>query len=106
MIGALVAAVGVIGKMVLLPSWRWLRRISAGIETAVERLSDVPVHDERLDIIERKVEEIVEALRPTNGDRRSISDRLDTVKQQTQQNSTDIAELVGRVNHLPGGIES
>ena len=106
MIGALVAAIGVIGKMVLLPAWRWLRRISAGIETAVDRLSDVPVHDERLDAMEAKIVEIVEALRPTNGDRRSVSDRLDTVKQQTQQNSTDIAELVSRVNQLPGGNNS
>ena len=106
MIGALVAAIGVIGKMVLLPAWRWLRRISAGIETAVDRLSDVPVHDERLDAMEAKNVEIVEALRPTNGDRRSVSDRLDTVKQQTQQNSTDIAELVSRVNQLPGGNNS
>jgi hypothetical protein len=86
--------------------WRWVRRISSGIETAVDRLSDVPVHDERIDIIERKIEEIVEALRPTNGDRRSISDRLDTVKQQTAANSEQIRDLRLRLDSTPEGASS
>lgn len=99
LLGAVLAALAVIGRVIVLPVWRWIRRISYGIETAVDRLSDVPIHDERIDVIEKRIEEIVEALRPTNGDRRSISDRLDTVKQQTAQNSHDIAELR---RHLAG----
>lgn len=106
MIGAVLAALTVIGKTLVLPAWRWIRRISAGIETAVDRLSDVPVHDERLDVIERQITEIVEALRPTNGDRRSVSDRLDTVKQQTAQNAQDIAELTRRFDATTGGTSS
>ena len=103
LIGAVLAALAVIGRVLILPVWRWVRRISNGIETAVNRLSEVPVHDERIDMIERQVTDIVEALRPTNGDRRSISDRLDTVKQQTIQNSQDIAELTRRIDSKPEG---
>jgi hypothetical protein len=106
MIGAVLAALAVIGRVLVLPVWRWVRRISSGIETAVDRLSDVPVHDERIDIIERKIEEIVEALRPTNGDRRSISDRLDTVKQQTLNNAEEIRELRRRLDTTPEGVSS
>jgi hypothetical protein len=106
MIGAVLAALAVIGRVLVLPVWRWVRRISHGIETAVDRLSDVPVHDERIDIIERKIEEIVEALRPTNGDRRSISDRLDTVKQQTAANSEQIRDLRQRLDTTPEGASS
>lgn len=106
MIGAVLAALAVIGRVVVLPVWRWLRRISAGIETAVDRLSDVPVHDARIDIIERKIEEIGEALRPTNGDRRSISDRLDTVKQQTLSNAEDIREIRLRLDTVPEGTSA
>jgi hypothetical protein len=106
MIGAVLAALAVIGRVLVLPVWRWVRRISSGIETAVDRLSDVPVHDERIDIIERKIEEIVEALRPTNGDRRSISDRLDTVKQQTAANSEQIRDLRQRLDTTPEGASS
>jgi cytochrome c-type biogenesis protein CcmH/NrfG len=106
LIGAVLAALAVIVRVLVLPVWRWVRRISSGIETAVDRLSDVPVHDERIDIIERKIEEIVEALRPTNGDRRSISDRLDTVKQQTIANSEQIRELRNRLDTTPEGASS
>lgn len=106
LIGAVLAALAVIGRVIVLPVWRWLRRISSGIETAVDRLSDVPVHDERIDVIERKIEEIVEALRPTNGDRRSISDRLDTVKQQTLANSEQIRELRLRLDSTSEGLSS
>jgi hypothetical protein len=106
LIGAVLAALAVIVRVLVLPVWRWVRRISSGIETAVDRLSDVPVHDERIDIIERKIEEIVEALRPTNGDRRSISDRLDTVKQQTAANSEQIRDLRQRLDTTPEGASS
>lgn len=105
LLGAVLAALAVIGRTVVVPCWRWIRRISAGIETAVDRLSDVPEHDVRLDVIEAQIAEIVEALRPTNGDKRSISDRLDTVKQQTAEHTAEIREIHRRLEIL-GGAQS
>jgi hypothetical protein len=93
MIGAVVGALGVIVKMAVLPVVRWARALATGIETAVNRLGDVPEHEERLASIEGQLCAIHDALKPTNGDRRSISDRLDTVKQQTIQNHADLGEL-------------
>ena len=103
MLGAVVAAIGAIFKMVVLPVARWMRRLVIAVETATDRLAQVPEHDDRLDLMESQICEIVEALRPTNGDRRSISDRLDTVKQQTAENATQIAELKVRVDSMLGG---
>lgn len=102
LIGAVLAALVVIGRTVVLPGWRWIRRISAGIETAVERLGNVPEHDVRLDVIEAQIAEIIEALRPTNGDKRSISDRMDTVKQQTAEHTAEIREIHRRLETLGG----
>jgi vacuolar-type H+-ATPase subunit I/STV1 len=100
MIGAVLAALAVIGRVLVLPVWRWFRRISHGIETAVNRLSDVPVHEDRIDSIEAQIKAIHNALEPTNGDRRSISDRLDTVKYQTAQNTNKIDDLNKMVEEL------
>lgn len=93
MLGAVVAAIGAITKMMVLPVVRWARAIATGIETAVNRLADIPEHEDRLAAIEGELCAISEALKPTNGDRRSISDRLDTVKQQTIQNHRDVVAL-------------
>lgn len=106
LIGAVVAALGAIVKMVLLPILRWMRRLLMAVETASDRLATVPEHDDRLDTMERQICEILDALRPTNGDRRSISDRLDTVKQQTLTNAQEIRELKARVDLALGGETS
>lgn len=103
MLGAFVAAVGAIVRMVIIPVARWIRRLVIAVETASERLASIPEHDDRIDMIEQQITEIVEALRPTNGDRRSISDRLDTVKQQTVDNSDRIAELAVRFDTMAKG---
>lgn len=100
MLGAFVAAVGAIVRMVVVPIVRWIRRLVIAIETTADRLASIPEHDDRIDIIEQQITEIVEALRPTNGDRRSISDRLDSVKQQTIDNTTHIVELSSRIDNL------
>lgn len=100
MIGAVLAAVGVILKMAVLPVLRTIRRFLIAAETAADRLANVPVHDQRLDVMEAQISEIAEALRPTNGDRRSISDRLDTVKQQTLNNTAEILDLKESVAYL------
>lgn len=106
MLGAVLVALAAIGRLIVLPVWRWIVRIALGIETAVERLANVAEHEDRLDVIEAAVGEIKEALRPTNGDRRSISDRLDTVKQQTNQNADEIKALRTDVSKLAGGSAS
>ena len=101
LIGGVVGALAIIGRLLVLPMWRWLIRLAVGIETAVDRLSDVPDHTDRIDKIEKNIGEIHEALRPTNGDRRSVSDRLDTVKQQTNKNADEIRALrddLSRIN--------
>lgn len=101
MLGAVLVALAAIGRLIVLPMWRWLVRLAVGIETAVDRLSDVPDHSDRIDKIEKNIAEIHEALRPTNGDRRSVSDRLDTVKQQTNKNADEIRALrddLSRIN--------
>jgi hypothetical protein len=105
MIGAVLAALGVVMKLIVLPVLRWLRSLALAIETAASRLAEIPNHEDRLDSMERHITEIRDALRPTNGDRRSISDRLDTVKQQTLSNSEQILELRGKVDDLFKGDE-
>ena len=106
MLGAVLLALAAIGRLIVLPMWRWVVRIAVAIETAVERLSNVAEHEDRLDTIETAIGEIKEALRPTNGDRRSISDRLDTVKQQTNQNADEIKALRTDVSKLTTGTAS
>lgn len=93
MLGAVIGAIGVIVKMLVLPVVRWARALAIGIETAANRLGNVPEHEDRLAAIEGQLCAIHDALKPTNGDRRSISDRLDTVKQQTIANHADLTEL-------------
>jgi len=102
MVGAVVAALGVIVKMVILPMWRSLSAVVSSINSAAERLQEVPDHSERLDVMESQIKDIHEALRPTNGDRRSISDRLDTVKYQTAEHSVKILELSEKVAFMKG----
>jgi hypothetical protein len=102
MIGAVVGALAVVGKTVVVPTFRSVRRVVTAIETAVSRLDSVPEHDGRLDVIEQAVCAIKQALEPTNGDRRSISDRLDSVKHQTIRNSDDIQALKIEVANLIG----
>ena len=103
MLGAVLGAAAVIAKVAILPVLRWIRNFAVAFETAVSRLDTIPDHDGRIDLIEQKVAEIHEALRPTNGDQRSISDRLDTVKAQTSENTTEIRELKLRVDSFIGG---
>ena len=93
LIGAVLAALGVIMKSTVMPLFRAFKRLLKAIETAADRLAEVPVHDQRLDVMETQICEIAEALRPTNGDRRSISDRLDTVKQESATNTVEIRAL-------------
>ena len=93
LIGAVLAAIGVIMKSAVIPLFRAFKRLVTAIETAADRLAEVPVHDQRLDVMESQISEIAEALRPTNGDRRSISDRLDTVKQQSATNADEIRTI-------------
>lgn len=100
--GATVAALGAISKMVIMPIVRWLRRLVLAVETVTDRLAQIPEHDDRLDAIEEQIQQILEALRPTNGDRRSISDRLDTVKMQTAENTAEIREIHRRLGTLGG----
>ena len=97
MIGAVLVALAAIGRLILLPLWRWIMRLAVGIETVVERISAVADHEDRIDQIDASIQEIREALRPTNGDRRSISDRLDTVKQQTLSNADEIRSLRSQI---------
>ena len=103
LIGGFVGALAIVGRLVVLPVWRWVVRLAVGIETAVERLSDVADHTDRIDQIEKNIAEIHEALRPTNGDRRSVSDRLDTVKQQTNKNAEEIRALRGDLSRMNEG---
>jgi hypothetical protein len=103
MLGAVLAAIGVILKLAVIPVFRWIRNIALAFETTVDRLDRIPQHHERIDHIEERLGAIQEALRPTNGDRRSISDRLDTVKQQTMENSNEVKDLKIRMNDLLGG---
>lgn len=100
MLGAVVGALTVILRAVVLPVVRWGRAVATGLDTAVSRLADVPAHEERLAVIEGELCAIHEALRPTNGDRRSISDRLDTVKQQTADNHREIATLKAQLETI------
>ena len=93
LIGAVLAALGVIMKLAVIPLFRAFKRFVVAIETAADRLAEVPVHDQRLDVMESQIAGIAEALRPTNGDRRSISDRLDTVKQESAANTVEIRAL-------------
>jgi hypothetical protein len=102
MVGAVVAAFGAIVKMAILPVWRSGASVVSSINDAAVRLQEVPDHSERLDMMESQIKDIHEALRPTNGDRRSISDRLDTVKYQTGENSTKILELAEKVALMKG----
>jgi hypothetical protein len=97
MLGAVLAALGVMGRFLIVPLWRWIVRIAVGIETIVERISAVADHEDRIGEIDSAIKEIHEALRPTNGDRRSISDRLDTVKQQTLSNADEIRSLRSQI---------
>lgn len=97
MIGAVLVALAAIGRLIVLPLWRWIMRLAVGIETVVERISAVADHEDRIDQIDASIQEIREALRPTNGDRRSISDRLDTVKQQTLSNADEIRSLRSQI---------
>lgn len=100
MLGAVVAALGAIFKVAVLPVIRWARALAVGIETAVNRLSEIPEHEDRLAAIEGELCAIHDALKPTNGDKRSISDRLDTVKQQTIQNHSDVNELKATLERI------
>lgn len=97
MLGAVLVALAAIGRLIIVPLWRWIVRIAVGIETVVERISIVADHEERIESLDSAIQEIREALRPTNGDRRSISDRLDTVKQQTLSNADEIRSLRSQI---------
>lgn len=103
MLGAVLAALGMMGRYLIVPLWRWTVRLAVGIETAVERLSAVADHTDRIDQIEKNIGEIHEALRPTNGDRRSVSDRLDTVKQQTNKNADEIRAMRHDLSQITEG---
>lgn len=101
MIGAVVGAIAVIGKTIVLPTLRSVARAISAIETAVVRLDTIPAHDDRLDSIESSLVAIHKALEPTNGDRRSISDRLDSVKRQSADNHADLRDLKQRLTGKP-----
>lgn len=62
-----------------------IKRLEIGLDEAKQTQSSMV---ERLD-------EIKEAIRPTNGDQRSISDRLDTVKKEVVECAEEIALVRG-----------
>jgi chromosome segregation ATPase len=95
-IGATVAIFNYLVK----PLYRGIRRLIHAIDVVSERISEVPVHEDRIDSIEAQIKAIHDALEPTNGDRRSISDRLDTVKSQTIENTNKIDDLSKKVEKL------
>ena len=94
------AAMAAIFNFLVRPLYRGIRRLIHAIDVVSERISDVPVHEDRIDSIEAQIKAIHDALEPTNGDRRSISDRLDTVKYQTVQNTNKIDDLNTKVEKL------
>ena len=102
-IGAVLTAMAAIWKFLIVPAWNAIQTLSWGIETLAERIGSVPEHEERLDAIETNIVAIQQALAPTNGDRRSISDRLDTVKYQTMQNTAKINDLCLMFDSIPKG---
>jgi chromosome segregation ATPase len=95
-IGAVMAILNFLVK----PLYRGIRRLINAIDVVSERISEVPVHEDRIDSIEAQIKAIHDALEPTNGDRRSISDRLDTVKSQTIANTNKIDDLSEKVEKL------
>jgi hypothetical protein len=95
-IGAVMAILNFLVK----PLYRGIRRLINAIDVVSERISEVPVHEDRIDSIEAQIKAIHDALEPTNGDRRSISDRLDTVKSQTIANTNKIDDLSAKVEKL------
>ena len=103
-IGAVLTALTAIWRFLITPSWNAVQRLSQGIDTLIERIGSIPEHENRLDAIEGNIAAIQNALAPTNGDRRSISDRLDTVKYQTTQNTDMINVLCKRLDSKFGGM--
>ena len=99
-IAAGLAAIMAIFNFLVRPLYRGVRRLINAIDVVSARISDVPVHEDRIDSIEAQIKAIHDALEPTNGDRRSISDRLDTVKYQTVQNTNKIDDLNIKVEKL------
>lgn len=100
---AIAAGVGAsvaIFNYLIKPLYRGIRRLINAIDVVSERISEVPVHEDRIDSIEAQIKAIHDALEPTNGDRRSISDRLDTVKYQTVENTNKIDDLSQKVEEL------
>lgn len=99
-IAAGLAAIMAIFNFLLRPLYRGIRRLINAIDVVSARISEVPVHEDRIDRIEAQIKAIHDALEPSNGDRRSISDRLDTVKYQTAQNTNKIDDLNTKVEKL------
>lgn len=88
--------------------WRVIR----GIDRRIDQLNEVDGHAEKIlalsDGLKRalsvqqelhgKVDAIAEAIRPTNGDQRSMSDRLDTVKRDVQAMQAELVDVHGDID--------
>lgn len=75
--------------------WAWLRLLAA---TGVDELQDVDdAHEDRLGKLERDVGYVVDAVRPRNGDQRTIADKLDhtlhTIDAHLAQDRANFAAL-------------
>jgi hypothetical protein len=79
-VGAGLFAIATIWKFGIRPVSRWIKKVTSAIIRISERIDDIPIHGERIEIIEQKVDFIIETMRPTNGDLSSISDRVDKAK--------------------------
>lgn len=96
-IAAALGALAVIWNYAISPVIRGIRHLSATVDEIQRTVSDVIRHEGRIDAIEAEMKAIHRALSPTNGDRRSISDRLDSVKTQTAENSRRIDLILSTV---------
>jgi len=98
--GAGLVAVGVIYNYGVRPVFRGGKRLTNAIIAISDWITAIPVHEDKIEKLEGQIKTIHNALAPTNGDRRSISDRLDTVKFQTSEHSLKIDYLTKTVESL------
>lgn len=87
--------------VILTGLWLAMKRVVR----AVENNNAVPVHTTQIEGLEKKVDALVEAVRPTNGDHLSISDRLDKLKyafvEHTEADATNFAAIMEKLEVKP-----
>lgn len=103
---ALVAICGAVGLAARSRAGKWLwRKIAAEpfaewVKAQLQPLHDkLEARDEHVSAIDEKVGALAEAVRPTNGDQRSISDRVDAgnaaLTAHTAQDQRNFSRLAG-----------